>query len=306
MANYKVVNADELDSKFTAIGNAIREKTGKTDLISEDDMPKEIASIQAGGETVDYLAQRLDGSITNYENDKITVLASGAFAHCDKLERVSLPNVITMENPLTAVSYQFYACAKLKEVNIPKLTNISVLAFQNSGLEHANFPLVKTIDRNGLGGTKLTEVNFPECETLSGDAFFMCSLLTTVNLPKLKSITTNAFRSCLALVSINVSENNDLTMTINSFAGLSALENFTIGGKFITAANVNFSGSPKLTLASAKNIIEALPDYSGTTNEHKYSVLFSSETLALLEAEGATSPNGNNWLDYVFDKGWNY
>ena len=40
-----------LTDKLTAIGDAIRAKTGKTDLISLDQMPAEIESIQGGGAT---------------------------------------------------------------------------------------------------------------------------------------------------------------------------------------------------------------------------------------------------------------
>lgn len=42
-----------LTDKLSAIGDAIREKTGKTDLIPLDDMPAEIRSIKSGG-SVNY------------------------------------------------------------------------------------------------------------------------------------------------------------------------------------------------------------------------------------------------------------
>ena len=38
---------------LTNIGDAIREKTGKTDLIAPGDMPAEIASISTGGEGIE-------------------------------------------------------------------------------------------------------------------------------------------------------------------------------------------------------------------------------------------------------------
>ncbi len=60
-----------------------------------------------------------------------------------------------------------------------------------------------------------------------------------------------------------------------------------------------------LTLESAKNIINALVDYSGTDEEFAYEVTFHPNTLALLEAEGATAPNGLTWLEYADSKGWN-
>ena len=38
-----------LTNKLTAIGNAIRGKTGKTELLTLDQMPTEISNIQGGG-----------------------------------------------------------------------------------------------------------------------------------------------------------------------------------------------------------------------------------------------------------------
>lgn len=38
-----------LTDKLTAIGDAIREKTGKEDLLTLDQMPVEIRSIETGG-----------------------------------------------------------------------------------------------------------------------------------------------------------------------------------------------------------------------------------------------------------------
>lgn len=66
----------------------------------------------------------------------------------------------------------------------------------------------------------------------------------------------------------------------------------------------SFSYSP-LTVESIKNIITHLKDYSGTDKEYTYTLTLSSASKTALEAEGATSPNGNTWLEYIEDKGWN-
>ena len=50
-----------LTDKLTAIGNAIREKTGGTDLLTLDQMPTEIANIQGGG-TVEELTITSNGT----------------------------------------------------------------------------------------------------------------------------------------------------------------------------------------------------------------------------------------------------
>ena len=69
--------------------------------------------------------------------------------------------------------------------------------------------------------------------------------------------------------------------------------------------NIKFSSSP-LTVECMKHIISNLVNYAGTENEFVHKVTFTSACLAALEAEGNTSPNGNTWLDYMTDLGWNH
>lgn len=60
-----------LINKLSAIGNAIREKTGKTDLLTLDQMPQEISSIETGGEDSYYDefwdTYQQNGERTDYE-----------------------------------------------------------------------------------------------------------------------------------------------------------------------------------------------------------------------------------------------
>ena len=90
----------------------------------------------------------------------------------------------------------------------------------------------------------------------------------------------------------------------DAFTGCVALENITFSGGKIQY-NINFKDSKKLTVASTKGIIETLEDYAGTSSEYLYTVSFAPETIALLEAEGNTSPSGGSWVDYITEKGWN-
>lgn len=75
MATYKVVDADALDAKFTAIANAIRGKNGETGKYDEDAMPAKIAAIETGTDTSDANAAATDiaKSKTAYVNgSKVT------------------------------------------------------------------------------------------------------------------------------------------------------------------------------------------------------------------------------------------
>ena len=94
----------------------------------------------------------------------------------------------------------------------------------------------------------------------------------------------------------------DVLNFTNSFLSCTKLKNITIEGNIYK--DISFSTSP-LTVESAKSIINALCDYSGTDKEFTCKVIFSSTTKTLLEEEGATSPNGDTWLEYVKEKGWN-
>ena len=122
-----------------------------------------------------------------------------------------------------------------------------------------------------------------------------CSNATTID---------NAFNYCYELETI---EKLVLTEKITSisgpFVGCSKFKNIIIEG--VIAPSISFSYSP-LTVASLKSIITHLKDYSGTDKEFTYTVTFSSACIETLEAEGATSPNGNLWTDYILDLGWNY
>lgn len=87
-----------------------------------------------------------------------------------------------------------------------------------------------------------------------------------------------------------------------NFLNCNALKNLTASG--VWDKNTNAQSCP-LTAESAKSILLACKDFTGTANEFKWSVTFSPTTLEYLEAEGATAPNGLTWLEYASSKGWN-
>lgn len=139
---------------------------------------------------------------------------------------------------------------------------------------------------------------------------------------KIRTNNTNAFYQCGAtdskvVIDIGAYDLNNtfryakfVTMKIkiveganvkSAFSNMSALKNLTVTGTI--GKSFDISDSP-LTVESAKNVIKALKDYS-TDAPFTYSVLFSSSVMNALDAEGNTSPNGNSWLEYLDDIGWN-
>lgn len=105
-------------------------------------------------------------------------------------------------------------------------------------------------------------------------------------------------------VTIKVTEK--LTSASQFFYYNSDLTTLTFTDDSVIAFALYLARSPKLTVESAKSVIRALKDFTGTGKEFTLKLSLAVETQALLEAEGATSPNGNTWLEYAGDKGWNY
>lgn len=110
------------DETLTAIGNAIREKTGKTNKLTPAEMTTEIAGITTGGDTLnEYLA----GTLTAFKNDEVTSVKYHFFSNHASLETVSCKNVATVEGG------GFDGCSSLKKVELPSLTTIDDFAFNN-------------------------------------------------------------------------------------------------------------------------------------------------------------------------------
>lgn len=68
MANYKVVDADQLDSDLQIVGDAIREKTGGTDLLEfPQEMKQAILDIPTGGSEEEYNKGYTAGQQAEYD-----------------------------------------------------------------------------------------------------------------------------------------------------------------------------------------------------------------------------------------------
>ncbi len=65
---------------------------------------------------------------------------------------------------------------------------------------------------------------------------------------------------------------------------------------------IDFRSSP-VTVKTMKNVIACLKNFTGTVNEGKYTLTFSSACWEALEASG-TSPDGGTWEEYVNNLGW--
>lgn len=111
------------------------------------------------------------------------------------------------------------------------------------------------------------------------------------------------FRGCNALVEVGTCNFSSITKATDAFLNVYYLKKINFVEESIPIS-LNFSKSTLLELESAKSIIKGLKNYAGTDKEFVYSIQFSAETLALLEADGETAPDGMTWRDYAMSKGW--
>lgn len=128
------------ESSLTAIGDAIRSKTGGTDLLSPAGMVGAIESISAGSELpVQLLTDSLDSVFKNnrfntlveagcFETKNITALSS----FCDRsttLKKIDF-DINCAENSVTYCYSMLKDCYKLEE--IPKFVNLNPYNLNNS------------------------------------------------------------------------------------------------------------------------------------------------------------------------------
>jgi hypothetical protein len=238
---------------------------------------------------------KTDGYNNGYETGKQEGYDEGYAVNAEKAELLSqvmtakalfqantqITNVdLTLPNA-TDASSMFQHCPNLNNVvvNLPKATSFSYTFGSVTAKK------IKIIAPSAISffcvtrwskGIEEIEIVGTENVTSWNLAFDSCPVVTIKGELIIKGNTKDAFIACYKLKNISP-------------------KSIEVG--------VSFSYSP-LTLESAKAVINALVDYSGTDKEHAHSITFSAQTKALLEAEGNTAPNGKTWLEYATDKGW--
>lgn len=145
--------------------------------------------------------------------------------------------------------------------------------------------------------------NMEKVQTI--DSMFRSSRVESVLLPTTSACThfNQAFETSY-IKKIEVNINSATAGLTTAFISCSALTDLVLHG--ILKVSIKLSYSSNLTLESAKNAILSLADFSGTETEFKKTITLATATWGLLDADGATSPSGNTWRDYITEKGWLY
>lgn len=260
----------------------------------------------------------------------------GPFASCTSLTSISLPECTAIRG-----CYSFSGCSKLVSIDMPKLTTISdgaTYVFAScTKLTDVNLPELTFAAKPGgwahykdffNGCTALTTISLPKAQGIPYQCFYGCTKLqsvyaesaTTIGYQAIPaSVVTLYTPSCTAPIAESIKKVTSLTtltLSMNpedtiilysrSIEGCSKLTTLMFEAAISCASghNIALSSSP-LNLESAKRIISKLVDYKGTDREYAQKVTFSSTTLALLEADGATAPGDITWTEYARSKGWN-
>ena len=233
-----------LTDKLVAIADAIREKTGKTDKMTLNQMAVEIDEIASGNtEVEDALLTR---TLTSYENDRITELGRYVLQGMLLLETVSLPNLV--KAPIDA----FADCKALKHVSLPKYTGLqggSRMFDRCSALTDDSFDIPNLIHTNALDFrecTGLTKIPYESQLNYVGDMCFRNCLIQSANLPNVTGIGYSSFQDCKSLVRVDVGVKQRRTLRRDTFNGCSALETCILrADAFLPMDNISaFVGTP--------------------------------------------------------------
>ena len=184
------------------IADAIRRKTGKSELMLPGEMATELDNSQVQDDNfILYLTNNMT-SLTF--PDDTTTIRKGCCYGMSNLESVDMP-----DTTVDIDAYAFYECTNLKEVRFSEnLTQIKTYAFQKCGLELIRLPAtLKYIMTSAFSNnSKLKKAIIDGTNLYIYDnAFKSCTALTEVIFKTTpKTLTSSIFASCTALTSIKV------------------------------------------------------------------------------------------------------
>lgn len=225
-----------LTDKLTAIGDAIRQKSGTTDLIALKDMPSRIIGLPTGGGDTENDAVRQ--SIVDF-------FACTSDGSSEALQTFTLPKEATR-----IPQYGFYYRIALNdfkiETNYAPLKLIDEFAFAYcSNLKSFPFQApLETINANGFRDCYVLDVEeFPSSlHTIGGSAFRNCYALTlSKGYPaSVTAVGNNTFQNCKALAITSLPEG---VTSVGNYAFSSACNSDTTRDIFTFPSTITSIGN---------------------------------------------------------------
>ena len=200
-----------LIDKLTAIGNAIREKTGTTDLIPLADMPQAILNIESGG----------GASEGNYK-EAFNGLANASFMNSN-IDRIDF----YIANPFTSHNNFLRNTRNLKYVKGINMSNSTAIRFMFSG------SFIETIEEP-LDFSKVNDTTSAfACDHLREIRFVPETIKISINFSRCSKLSAQSIQSIIdGLATITTAQ----TLTLNSAIVLTDAQKSSITAKGWTLA----------------------------------------------------------------------
>lgn len=248
------------DTRMTAIANAVRAKTGKTDTMTVDEIPAEVAAVydngvkdtvanfwemaSEGGSRTDWLYLLAHSKLRReFFEYPITIKGKNMYCLMYLAATGDLIDLVAMER-----DYGF-------KIDFSEATNVAN-AFQN-----ANVSKIGVVDLSKTNNAYLT---------------FACNMWTD---------------KCTSIQKIITHERLDFS---NAFNYRSALTHVIFEG-VIGKNGLNLSQSPNLDHESLLSIVNCLKDYSTDTSGTVWKVTLGAKNLAKLTADEKAIATGKGW-----------
>lgn len=206
-----------LTDLLSAIGDAIRKKTGTTEKLRLDEMPIAIENIQGGSSGgTDTLIDYIMGKPTKIESDEITSLKSYELQRGNLIE-LNLPNLTSLNGDYCIRN------TGIKTLDLPKLVEMQSNSISsNSFLESVNLPslICGQEYQKGFGlpyHGALKKINIPKVKYF--DKYGICSArqLTRLDLPSVIEIGNSSYQhpfdACVSLTALILRVNQVVKLT---------------------------------------------------------------------------------------------
>ena len=235
----------------------------------------------------------------------VTDIGNWAFAGCEKLTEVVLPDTVT-----TLGSNAFRGCTGLKKISLPTaLSDLGNHTFYGcTGLTAVAIPeTIMDVDSNTFYGcTGLTTVTLPsQLTTIGDDAFYGCKSLTNVILPStLTNVGTNAFSGCTGLTLL-ILPSALTAIGEEAFSNCESLGEVIFKGAAPTIGENAFYGAPAVLRYNGSSWTEdVMADHGGTVTWKQYNGFCGDDLVWTVEGDLLTvSGIGAIW-DCPFYEGY--
>lgn len=246
-------------SAFTSVADALREKSGTTEEMSFPHGFRKAILTSANS-----LATKQE--IETLSNENVTAIPAYAFSG-SKLKEINLPNVTNV------AEHAFFECEKLESASIPKVETVEAYAFSKCpSLKSVDFPDVEIIRDRAFEESPIEYANIPNVKILERYAFDGCKL-ESIELPNVEVIGDRVFGvGSIEVYDPTIKELNlpNVVELDGSFQGLVSLESVNVpkvqmlGWGTFRATNITSFDAPELTTVDARsfNNCESLMTFS--------------------------------------------